>query len=291
MSKMKIKAIAPWFGAKRNLAPVIVDLIGKHKAYWEPFCGSMAVLLGKPPCGMETVNDLNGDLINLARVIQDKDFAFKLYDKLCRTLYCQQLFEESKQRWIAHAYDDGEVVLDRAYDFFVASWMGINGVSGTMKSNNQFALRWCTGGGQGARRWTNTVNSIPAWHKRLKNVVIVQYDAFYLLENIKDEEGSVIYTDPPYFLKGAKYVHDFEDPDHYRLAGVLARFKKTRVIISYYDDPRLEQLYHGWERAHVGATRQSLRNATRGKKSPPPSKSKKNVEVLLVNHPTNKGLF
>lgn len=37
---MKIKALAPWFGAKRNLAPVIVGLLGEHRIYWEPFCGS-----------------------------------------------------------------------------------------------------------------------------------------------------------------------------------------------------------------------------------------------------------
>lgn len=32
---MKIKAIAPWFGGKRNLAPQIVRLLGRHRAYWE----------------------------------------------------------------------------------------------------------------------------------------------------------------------------------------------------------------------------------------------------------------
>lgn len=39
----EITAIAPWFGAKRNLADRIVESVGKHVAYWEPFCGSMAV--------------------------------------------------------------------------------------------------------------------------------------------------------------------------------------------------------------------------------------------------------
>ncbi len=290
-AEMKIKGLAPWFGSKRNLAPAIVDLIGKHNAYWEPFCGSMAVLLRKPPCGLETVNDLNGDLINLARVIQNKDLAFQLYDKLCRTLYCEQLFEESKQRWISNDGADNATDPDKAYDFFVASWMGINGVSGTMRCNYAFALRWCIGGGQGAIRWTNVVNSLPAWHKRLQNVVIVHKDALWLLENIADEKGTVIYIDPPYFTKSNKYIHDFEAADHIRLAELLGRFKKAKVIVSYYDHPKLQDLYPGWHRPHVGTTRQSLRNATKGKKSPAPSKSKKNVEVLLSNLQANKGLF
>lgn len=291
MSEMKIKALVPWFGAKRNLAPIIVELIGKHTAYWEPFCGSMAVLFKKPPCGMETVNDLHGDLINLAKVVQDKELAFQLYDKLSRTLCAERFFEESKERWISQGYDDSEISLDRAYDYFVASWMGINGVSGTQRCNYQFALRWCVGGGQGATRFSNVVSSIPAWHKRLQKVMIVQKDAFWLLENIKDGYGAVIYIDPPYFEKNGKYIHDFEDADHERLAELLSRFKLATVIISYYDHPRLDELYPGWDRPYVGTTRQSLRNATRGKKSPAPSKSKKNREVLLTNKQIQLGLF
>jgi hypothetical protein len=55
---MKINAIAPWFGSKRTLALRIVEAIGPHKVYWEPFVGSMAVLLAKAPAKMETVNDM-----------------------------------------------------------------------------------------------------------------------------------------------------------------------------------------------------------------------------------------
>ena len=69
---MKIKALAPWFGSKRNLAPEIVRELGKHRKYDEPFCGSAAVLLAKEPATCETVNDLHGDLINLARVVKDE---------------------------------------------------------------------------------------------------------------------------------------------------------------------------------------------------------------------------
>ena len=44
----KITTIAPWFGGKRTLAATIAGEIGKHSAYWEPFCGSMAVLINGP---------------------------------------------------------------------------------------------------------------------------------------------------------------------------------------------------------------------------------------------------
>lgn len=76
---MQITALAPWYGSKRTIAADIVAEIGPHKAYW-------AVLLAKAPCSMETVNDLNADLINLSRVLQNPDLGPVLYRKLRRRL-------------------------------------------------------------------------------------------------------------------------------------------------------------------------------------------------------------
>ncbi len=51
-----------------------------------------------------------------------------------------------------------------------------------------------------------------------------------------------IYCDPPYLVKGAKYVHDFTDSQHEDLAKLLRRFKHTRVVVSYYEHPALDEL-------------------------------------------------
>jgi DNA adenine methylase len=257
-----------------------VQLLGEHRVYWEPFCGSCAALLAKEPCVMETVNDLHGDLINLARVIQDKEMGFRLYDKLRRTLYAEDLFKEAKERWISQTEISNEPDIDRAYDYFIASWMGMNGVSGTARYNCQFAIRWCSGGGQGGKRWISVLESMPAWHRRLQNVVIIRRDAFEVLDNIKDEKGTAIYCDPPYFDKSNKYIYDFSEGDHKRLSQSLQRFKQSKVIVSYYDDTRLESFYPGFEKTFINKSCQSLRNATRGPKKRP---RKVQVEVLLTN--------
>ncbi|KKN74454.1 hypothetical protein LCGC14_0390740 [marine sediment metagenome] len=286
--RMRIGAVVPYYGGKRNLAFKIIEVMGPHKVYWEPFCGSMAVLMVKPPCVMETVNDLHGDLINLAKVIQDKEMGFELYDKLSRTCYAEQFFREAKERWMfrpKEAYKMPDP--DRAYDYFVVSWMGLNGVSGTARCNYQFALRWCRGGGHCARRWSSVIESMPAWHKRLAQVVILQRDAFDIIENIKDDGDTVIYCDPPYFDKSDKYVHDFTPADHAQLSVSLERFTKTKVIVSYYDDHRLDVLYEGFKKIKLGANYASLRNATRGPKKKP---HKKQVEILLVKN-LEEGLF
>ncbi len=286
-SDMKIKSIAPWYGSKRMLAPRTVELIGAHKSYWEPFCGSMAVLFAKPRCPMETVNDLHGDLINLARVIQDPVLGEQLYDKLSRTLCAERFFQESKERWTAGGYDNDKLDIQRAYDYFVTSWLGINGVSGTKRTNYTFALRWCKGGGQGASRWRNTTDSIPAWHQRLRNVLIIQRDAFDLIANIEDEKETVIYIDPPYVEKGDKYVHSFQDEEHKQLAEILRRFKKTLVIVSYYDHPLLTPLYSKWEKMEIKMPSNGLRNAMRhGLKQ-----GNDRVEVLFTNKKQKGPLF
>ena len=288
---MKIKSVVPYYGGKRRLAPKIVEMFGPHKTYWEPFCDSMAVLMLKPPCEMETVNDLYGDVINLARVIQDRELGFELYDKLSRTCYAEQFFHEAKERWVlrpktVYLMPD----LNRAYDYFIVSWMGLNGVSGTERCNYQFALRWCRGGGQGARRWQSVMASMPAWHKRLANVIISQRDAFGILENIKDDKDTVVYCDPPYLEKSNKYVHDFTPEQHEQLAQSLKRFNHARIYVSYYDDPKLEGLYEGFTKVCLPMSTQSLRNATstHGKKKQP---RKEQVEVLLVSNESQKGLF
>lgn len=285
--EMKIKALAPWFGGKRNLAPRIVELLGPHRVYWEPFCGSMAVLMVKPSCVMETVNDLHGDLINLARVIQDPRLGPQLYRRLRRTLMHEQLFNEAAERYRKRGYYAVNEMLDvdRAYDYFLCAWLGRNGVAGIRSYNQGFCVRYTANGGHAAKRFKSVIISIPAWRRRLANVTILQRDAFKLLERIDDKQGTALYIDPPYIKKGAKYIHDFEDADHERLATSLNKFTKSRIVISYYDHPKLQQLYPKWCRHEVVITK-SLNNQNRRNNK---NKGVKVREVLLVNDPIKQG--
>lgn len=216
----KIGALAPWFGSKRTLAPRIIEALGPHRVYWEPFCGSMACLLAKPRATMETVNDLHGDLVNLARVIRDEDMSGRLYWRLRRTLSTEAFFRESLALIRAEPTPnrDDPPNVDRAYHYFVASWSGMNGVAGTSSTNTNFARRFSSKGGAPAVRVMNTIESLPWWHERLRTVTILSGCGIDLCERIEDRVGTVIYVDPPYLVKGAKYVHDFAKADHDRLA-------------------------------------------------------------------------
>ncbi len=112
--------------------------------------------------------------------------------------------------------------------------------------------------------------------------MIINRDSFEIIQKIEDEDSTVIYCDPPYFVKGSKYVHDFGDIEHDKLSKLLSRFKKTRIIVSYYDHPKLKVLYKNWCQAYKAtASATALRNAVRGKK--PDAPTHRPTEVLLTN--------
>ncbi len=291
---MQIKSLAPWFGGKRNLAPWIVAELGEHRAYWEPFCGSMAVLLSKAPSRFETVNDLHADLINLARVVRDASNGPRLYRILRRTFMHEDIFAESDR--LMRMFEqvppgvDGLDPVERAYHYLVVSWLGRNGTAGQpANKKGTYCVRYTANGGHAAKRWRSVTESIPAWRRRMRNVTILNRDGFELIERIEDKAGTVIYIDPPYFEKSGKYLHDFDGADHERLAIAVKRFTQTRVIVSYYAHPEVDRLYPGWTQRHIEVTKSMSQGNKRGE-----GKTRA-TEVLLINGPSytveDKGLF
>jgi DNA adenine methylase len=284
--EMKMGALAPWFGSKRTLAPRIIAELGEHRAYWELFAGSMAVTLAKPPASMETVNDLHGDLINLSRVVQDQALGPVLYRRLRRALNSQDQFVECRASVLVEPAPASTTELTfghvrRAFDYFVCSWQGMNGVAGTASYNMGFARRFTKNGGHAAKRFAGAVDSIPAWRRRLRAVSILSCDGIELAEKIEDSSGVVIYADPPYLVKGAKYLHDFDWLAHRRLAKALNRFKKTRVVVSYYAHPDLDAMYPGWTTVDCTMTKSMVSQGRRDKANDTVS-----PEVLLINGPS-----
>lgn len=285
---MKITALAPWFGSKRNLAGEIIAELGKHSIYWEPFCGSMSILLNKEPCIMETVNDLHRDLINLARVVQDDTEGPRLFDRLNRTAMHEGLFADASAAIEGAEASDFDPL--RAYQYCVVAWLGRNGVAGTASYNGHFCVRYTGNGGHAAKRWRSVIESIPDWWFRLQNVTILCRDAFELLERIDDKAATVIYIDPPYIEKGTTYLHDFgmqskrsQDKaaaieEHCRLASLLQRFTKARVVVSYYEHELLAELYPGWTKRPLKATKSLVSQGRRDKTGAVAA-----PEVLLIN--------
>lgn len=282
MTAAVVTALSPWFGSKRTLAPRIVAELGPHNLYFEAFCASMAVLIAKPPSPMEVVCDLHGDLVNMARVIQHPTLGAAFYRR-CRRLLCsQEQFLDVKpvcdgrEREAAPQEPD----VERAVQFFLFSWIGRNGTVGS-NSGNHFCVRYTANGGSPAKRLASAVESIPAWRRRLRNVIILNENSFDVLDRIDDEKTTAIYADPPYMVKGSKYLHDFTPADHERLAGILRGFKRARICVSYYEHPEVRRLYQGWTFVNCETTKAMVSAGQRGKGA-----AVKAPELLIINGPS-----
>lgn len=281
---MEIKSIVPYFGGKRNLANEIISALGKHSSYWEPFCGSLAVLLAKPAVSMEVAVDLYGEVINLASVLAGEDSAVKLYSMASRWLFCEGSFTDLAARVKADELLPADVEhpdVDRAFRFLAVSWAGRNGLTGTKSYNFSFCARYSSTGGHSAKRFISAIESIPWWHSRLRNVTFLNRDAFSVLNRIEDSPGVSIYVDPPYMNKTKNYIHDFvrteKSSNHKDLAERLKRFKRSRVVLSYYDHPSLSEYYPNW---HLKCFEVNKALSNTGDSAP-----SRECEVILSNLP------
>ena len=72
MKTTKLKAPFAWVGGKSKLASKIIPLMPPHIKYVEVFGGALSVFYQKEPSKTEIINDINGDLINLHRIIRTR---------------------------------------------------------------------------------------------------------------------------------------------------------------------------------------------------------------------------
>jgi DNA adenine methylase len=239
---------------------------------------------------------LHGHLTNLAWVLQDESLAVELYERLTRTLFCESVLSESKEHLARRNFAECTADVDRAYWFFIHSWCARNGTSGSRRMSFQIAVRWTAGGGSPTVRFRKAIESIPAWHERIRNVVILNRDAFDVLPSIPDDPGIAIYCDPPYLHSTRSgdgdggYLHDFDElagfladqDEHARLAGQLSRFTRARVVVSYYDHPRLTSLYSRSRWTHVDCVMNKNLHVQNRRGSGPCEAP----EVLILNGPS-----
>ena len=67
-----MKSLLHYPGSKKRLAPWIIGYMPPHHSYLETYFGGGAVLFEKDPSKIETVNDLDDDVVNFFRVIRDQ---------------------------------------------------------------------------------------------------------------------------------------------------------------------------------------------------------------------------
>lgn len=227
-------------GAKWGMAEQIVSLMPKHRSYLEPFFGSGAVLFNKPKSAIETVNDIDGEIVNFFRVLRERPE--ELADAVSMTPYARDVFDD------AHA-NRGTDDFDRAYRFAIRSKMG-HGFKTYQKTGfnvDVFARErsYCVG------CWNRLPAGLMEAAARLKEVQIENRPALDLIKRF-NHENVLIYADPPYLLetrRGKQYRYEMTEQDHLELLEALKQHSGY-VILSGYPSEMYDRELRGWSIIH-----------------------------------------
>jgi len=221
--------IVPWIGGKRRLAAQILPIFPDHTCYVEPFCGAAALFFLKEPTKVEVLNDINGGLVNLYRVLQNH------LDEFVRqfrwALASRQLFE-----WAKMTHPDTLTDIQRAARFFYLQKLAFGG-----KVDGQ---TFGTATSAPARlNLLRIEEDLSAAHLRLSGVTVenLPWDACFTRY---DRPHTLVYMDPPYWQTEG-YGVDFGLEQYARMAELMAGMK-GKAVVSVNDVPAMRQAFAGF---------------------------------------------
>ncbi len=229
-------AVLRYRGGKVRIAPWIIGHFPPHESYVEPYAGGAAVLMRKPRARFETLNDLDGEVVNFWRVLREQT------DKFCRVI---ELTPWSRAEFYA-AREPADDLLERARRFYVSIWQGYAKTLGSGGWRHQIASN-----GWGVNRpiQFNRTDHLNAAVERLMGV---QLECRPALDVIKawDRPEVLIYADPPYLPATRErsrnlYACEMDEADHRVMADALLA-SKAMVVLSGYPHGLYDEWFKGW---------------------------------------------
>lgn len=262
-----------YYGGKSRIADQIVALLPDHEYYVEPFAGSLAVLLAKPPARMEVVNDLDSRLMTFWRVLRERP------DELIRS--CALTPHSRAEQQLSQSLDGcDELEVARRV------WVRISqSRTGTLRNTGW--RHFVNAGGESSSMpgyLTGYVDRMAAVAERLHAVSLENRPALELIESYGAHPTTLLFCDPPYLAEvrnGRNYSHEMASADQHReLADALAGCAAS-VVLCGYDSPLYDALYDGWYRHEISSM--TTQGGTHGRRT----------EVLWSNRPLDvqRGLF
>ncbi len=248
------RPVLRWHGGKWLLAPWIISHFGPHRCYVEPYGGAMSVLLQKPRVYSEIYNDLDDVLIELFRVLRDKEMARELVRQLELTPFSRAEFEM--------AYEPAADPLERARKTIVRSFMGFGSDSTAGHYRTGFRCNTTRQGTTPARDWASYPDALRVIVDRLQGVTIEKKPALETMARFDGAE-TLHYVDPPYLPETRSqgnrrrcgpgteafevYSHELSRDDHVQLLAFL-RGLEGMVVLSGYPAALYDETLHDWHR-------------------------------------------
>lgn len=229
--------LVPWIGGKRRLADRLLSLFPRHSCYVEPFAGAAAVFFAKAPSEVEVLNDINGELVNLYRVVQHhleefvRQFKWALSS---RVIY----------RWLQSQPTEPLTDIQRAARFY---YLQVNAFGGKVDAQN-FGTATTAPPGLNLLRLEE---SLSAAHLRLAQVYVENVSWRDCVERY-DRPHTLFYMDPPYWQTEG-YGVAFELAEYEAIAAAL-RAIKGRAVVSLNDHPEMRRVFGGFASEAVDIT-------------------------------------
>jgi DNA adenine methylase len=240
---MSERPLLRYHGGKFRLAPWILTHLPPHRSYVEPFAGAGSIFFQKPRSPCEVLNELDGNIVNVYRVLRDSARALELRRRLELTPYARDEFEWS--------YEEPVDDIDRAHKAIIRSFMGQGSDGITRGYRTGFRCKPSAERQTAAHEWAGWPAQVPFFLSRLQGVLLENCDALKLIPRL-DAVDVLTYCDPPYVLStrsAAKsrhgYRHEMTDADHVALAAVLHACTGM-VVLSGYPSELYNDLYRDW---------------------------------------------
>lgn len=234
-----------YYGGKFKLAPWIISHFPAHERYIEPFGGAASVLLLKKNSRWEVYNDLNEEVVNVFRVLRDRESARKLRHLLRLTPY-------SRAELLSCCEPSADNV-EQARRTIVRSLLSVG--NSQEKAYPSF------------RNHTKDYHYLPQYFReyqdhlrlfteRLLNVTIEKTDAFKLM---KDNDGpdTLIYADPPYLVRRRMdhgYKEELKTEAEHEAFLKLSLSLQSKMVISHYECNLYNDLLKDWTKVSKKTT-------------------------------------
>ncbi len=274
------RPVLRYHGGKWRLAPWVIEHLPPHRIYVEPYGGAASVLMLKARSYAEIYNDLDGEIVNVFKVLRDPQSASELLRQLLITPFAREEF--------LSAYDMADDAIEQARRTIIKSFMGFGSSAihrkdgmrtraSTWKPPVGFRSNSNRSGTTPAHDWSNYPEQLSRFCERLRGVVIENRKGIEVIK-AHDRADTLHYIDPPYVGstrdRGSDYTHEMRDEDHRELASVLHK-AKGMVVLSGYRSDLYKELYGNWSRVECAAFADGARPRT---------------EVLWLNPSAQKAL-
>ena len=277
IKKATLQPFTKWTGGKRQLLPVIRELIPKtYNRYFEPFVGGGALFFDLAPKDA-VINDFNAELINCYQQIKDNP------QELIEILKVHQEYNSKEYYLDLRSADRDERIdmmseVQRAARILYMLRVNFNGLY-RVNSKNQFNVPY------GRYKNPKIVD------EELISAISVYINNNQLEIKVGDFEkaivdvrtGDFVYFDPPYIPLSetsafTSYTHEgFSFADQVRLRDAFKRLSDTGayVMLSNSSSALVEELYKDFNIHYVEATRTNgAKSSSRGKIS----------EIIVTNY-------